>query len=156
MTWSYTVSDLTTSSKDQVRFLIGDTIANDPQLQDEEINFALTIRGSVYGTAAQCCLSISAQLSRKADTTTGELRTLYSSQAKAYQARAAAYEVKSSELGGALPLVGGISYTDKENAVLDQDRVAPEFVRNITDNTNQPIAPAGNETDTSTNGPNVI
>lgn len=148
MSWSYSVTDLATSQKDQVRFLIGDTDSQDPQFQDEELNFALLIRGSVFGAAAEACLSLSSKLSRKADTTTGELRTLYSSQARAYAARAGAYEVKSAEIGGSLPFVGGISVTGKENAVADPDRVSPEFNREFTDNQNYPISPAGNQTDT--------
>ena len=148
MTWSYSLADLATSAKDQVRFLVGDTDTNDQQLADEELNFALSIRGSVFGAAAEACLSLSSKLSRKADTTTGELRTLYSSQARAYAARAGAYENKSAEMGGSLPFAGGISVQGKENAVLDGDRVAPDFNRSMTDNTNYPISPAGNEVDT--------
>jgi hypothetical protein len=52
MTWTYTITDLSTSQKDQVRLLIGDTVQTDHQLQDEEIAYLLTQRSSVYGAAA--------------------------------------------------------------------------------------------------------
>ena len=140
----------------QARFLIGDTNANDQQLQDEEIQFTLTIRASIWGAAATCCESISANLSRKADTTTGELRTLYSSLSRAYHARAMAYESKSVELGGALPFAGGISIAQKILAETDPDRVSPDFSRGLQDNLNYPIGPAGNEPSVPTNGSNVV
>lgn len=145
MSWNYDVESLDTNSKDQVRFLIGDTNTNDQQLQDEEIEFTISIRSSIWGAAASCCAALAASMSRLADTTTGELRTLYSSRARAYNARAGYYEQKSSELGGGLPLVGGISIADKLAAEIDPDRVPPQFNIGMTDNFNQPVAPAGNE-----------
>ena len=152
MSWNYNIEDLSASQKDQVRFLIGDTNTNDQQLQDEEIQFSLTIRASIWGAAATCCESISANLSRKADTTTGELRTLYSSLSRAYHARSMAYEGKSVEMGGALPFAGGISIAQKILAETDLDRVQPAFNRNMTDNNNYPLSPAGNEPSVSTDG----
>jgi hypothetical protein len=145
MSWNYNVADLGTNQKDQIRFLIGDTNTNDQQLQDEELQFSLTIRSSIWGAAATCCESISANLSRKADTTTGELRTLYSSLSRAYHARSMAYESKSVEMGGALPFAGGISIAQKILAETDPDRVQPAFSRGLQDNLNYPISPAGNE-----------
>ena len=157
MAWNYNITELLTKPVFQARFLIGDTNENDHQLEDEEIEFALTVRASIWGAAATCCESISANLSRKADTTTGELRTLYSSLSRAYHARAGAYEQKSSEMGGALPFAGGISVAQKILAETDPDRVQPAFNRNLTDNNNYPLAPAGNEPSVLTDGtPNVV
>lgn len=157
MTWSYSVSDLLTNTKDQVRFLIGDTDTNDQQLQDEEINYTLAIRSSVWGASAVCCDSIASKASRRADTTTGELRTLYSGIAKAYFARAAMYESKSAELGGALPFAGGITVSGKQLAELDPDRIPSNFNIGMTDNWNMPVAPAGNEPSVPAEvGPNVV
>lgn len=153
MAWNYDVTKLLIQQIPQVRFLIGDTNANDQQLQDEEIQFSLNIRSSVWGAAATCCESISANLSRKADTTTGELRTLYSSLSRAYHARAGSYEQKASELGGGMPFAGGISVLQKQMAELDPDRVDPIFNRGLTDNLNYPIGPVGNEPSVPT--PNV-
>ena len=146
MAWSYSPSSLATNTTSQARFLIGDTNTNDQQLQDEEINFTLTLRGSIWGAAAMCCESIAANASRKADTTTGELRTLYSSIAKSYHARSAYYESQAAARGGALPIVGGISVMEKAAQEANPDRVPPNFNTGMTDNLNQPIGPAGNET----------
>ncbi len=156
MSWTYNVSEIMTMPVFQARFLIGDTNANDQQLQDEEIAFSLTLRSSIWGAAAMCCESISANLSRKADTTTGELRTLYSGLSRAYHSRAMAYEGKSAEMGGALPFAGGITISGKILAETDLDRVPPNFNVGMTDNDNYPIQPAGNEPSVPTSGPNTV
>ena len=157
MAWNYDVTRLLSNTVFQVRFLIGDTNDNDHQLEDEEIQFSLNVRASIWGAAATCCESISANLSRRADTTTGELRTMYSNLSRAYHARAAAYETKSVEMGGALPFVGGISIAQKILAETDLDRVQPAFNTGMTDNNNYPLAPAGNEPSVPVEGPpNVV
>ena len=156
MTWTYNVTSLLTNPTFQARFLIGDTNQNDQQLADEEISFALSLRSSIWGAAAICCVSIAANASRRADTSTGELRTHYSEVARAYAARGAAYEAKSAELGGALPFAGGITISGKILAECDLDRVPPNFNVGMTDNNSYPVAPAGNEPSVPVVGPNVV
>ncbi len=143
--WTYDVANIATSPKDQTRFLLGDVLSKDPQVQDEEIEFVLTQRSNIYGAAAMCCQSIAAQYSRRADTVTGELHTLYSAQAKAYAARALFYEGKAVALSGAVPYAGGISIMDKANWMEDQDRVPPQYQLGMDDNNNYPVSPAGPE-----------
>ena len=150
MTWSYNPSALTTSAKDQVRRLIGDVIAADPQIQDEEIGLALMLRSSIYGAAADGCRYIAAQYSRKSDIVTqtgggGALKTNYSTQARAYLTMAANLEAKSVALGGGLPFAGGVSVSDKQNREQDPDRVSPQFNIGMDDNY-VPVSSLGNET----------
>lgn len=145
MTWSYNPAQIQTNQIFQVRYLIGDTNQDDPQQENEEIEFALQIRGSIWGAAAMACESISANLSRKADTVTGELHTKYSTLSTAYNARSMVYEQQAAARSGALPIVGGISIQEKINQESDPDRVPPNFNIGMTDNNNQPLPPAGNE-----------
>ena len=149
MTWTYSVADLASSPKDQVRRMIGDVISSDQQIADEEINFAITQRSSVYGAAADCCRYIAAQYSRKADLVTqgagGSLKTNYSQQSRAYAAMAATFESKSAMFGGAVPYAGGISVSDKQKNEQDTDRVAPQFNIGEFDNT-LPVGSVGQET----------
>lgn len=145
MTWTYNVAQLQTSQLFQVRFLVGDTISDDQQLQDEEINLTLTLRPNIYRAAAQCCRSLAAGLSRKADTVTGELHTAYSQQAKNYSARAVEYDRQASVSSGAAAFAGGISQAQKEQQEQDTDRVPPQFTIGIEDN-HLPVGEAGNET----------
>ena len=146
MTWSYTVSDLPTSGKDQVRLLIGDTLTADQQLQDEEIGYLLTTRSSVYGTAAECCRSLQAKFSRSVDQAAGDSKTRYSQMAQAYGVKAAEFEVKAAVAGGNLPYAGGMSIADKILQEQDSDRVPPQFQIGMDDDY-LPVAPAGNESD---------
>jgi hypothetical protein len=131
----------------QVRLLVGDNIANAPQLQDEEITFFLTQRASIYGGAAECCRFLASQMSRQADTVQGDMRTMYSARAKSYAMRAADFENKAKIYGSSTPYAGGISISDKLQQVQDTDRVAPQFNIGMDDNY-LPLSPAGNETDT--------
>jgi hypothetical protein len=128
----------------QVRLIVGDTKQTDPQVQDEEINFALTQRPSIWGAAAMVCRSISSRLSREADTVDKDLRTVLSARAKAYAARANEYDLKAAVRGGAMPYAGGISIADKVTNEQDTDRVQPAFTVSMDDNY-LPVAPVGNE-----------
>jgi len=128
----------------QVRYLVGDTVSTDPLVQDEEIVFALSQRPSIYGAAAMVCRSLSARLSREADTVDKDLRTTLSARATAFSRRAAEYENKAISRSGAKPFAGGLSIADKISRENDTDRVQPGFV--IDGDTNYlPVAPIGNE-----------
>lgn len=71
MAWSYS-GDPSTSPKDEVRFLIGDTSEDDPLLQDEEIAYLLDqCGGSALAAAVAACEGIVAKLSREADLRSG-------------------------------------------------------------------------------------
>jgi hypothetical protein len=66
MSWTYS-QDPTNSAKDAVRYLIGDTIQEEPLVQDEEINFNLMeVNNEYYRAAANTCISISATFARQA------------------------------------------------------------------------------------------
>lgn len=148
--WTYS-GDPDSSLKDSVRFLVGDTLYTDQQIFDPEVLYAIKTRGNIWGAAATCCMMLSTQMSRKADTKQGDLYILYSSRAKQYAMRAAYYENKAIALGGGLPYAGGISVADKINEVANNDRVNPAFNIGMTDNW-IPIGPAGNETSTGASG----
>ncbi len=127
MSWSYS-GDPSSSDKDAVRFLIGDTDTNNQLLQDEEINYLLTTQGSVYAAAAEAAMSIAAKFARLADQTVGDLRISYSQRAEAYKALADSLS-RRGDLKFVEPYAGGISKSDKESVELDTDRVEPAFER---------------------------
>ena len=52
MTWSFSEASLSTSEKDQVRLLIGDTDTSDQLISDEAITFYLSQRSNVNLAAA--------------------------------------------------------------------------------------------------------
>lgn len=133
MTWSYNPSLLASNAKDAVRLLIGDVVTCDQQLQDEEINYFILARGTLYGAAAECCRALAAKFSRSVDQKTGTSQLLYSQMAKAYTAKATEFEFKSAITGGAIPYAGGISISDKLLNDMDEDRVLPTFTKGMHD-----------------------
>lgn len=145
-TWTYNPQQLATSSLFQVRRILGDIIEKDPQLQDAEIEFFITQRTSVMGAAADAARSLAAQYSRKVDVTSpGELRTAYSTQADRYRRMAKELDLIARSRGsGITPYAGGISVTDKQNAISDTDRVRPQFNIGMQDSY-LPVKSVGNE-----------
>jgi len=96
MTWTYS-ADPTSSPKDAVRFLIGDTLDSDPQVQDEEINFnLLEVNNEIYRAAANTCLNISSIYARQAQQVSKTVGGLSLSQE--YADRGQRYEKLASEL----------------------------------------------------------
>lgn len=86
MSWSYVANYLAISKKDQVRFKIGDTVAADGLLQDEEIEFLLSQNdGDVLRTAISCCISIISVLSGFTDFKVGPYSESQGSRLTAYQ-----------------------------------------------------------------------
>ena len=144
MAWTYNVSQLASSAMMQVRFLVGDTVAADQQVQDEEIQFALVERPNIYGAGAIVCRSLAARMSRQADVVDKDLRSTYSQRAKAYAARAIELDLKASIRGGGLPYAGGLSIADKVQNETNPDRVQPQFNIGMEDNY-LPVAPVPNE-----------
>lgn len=134
MSWSYDITTLASSTKDQVRLLIGDTLIAAPQFQDEEIAFLVTQNGSVYGAAAACCRSLATQYARSADITAGDQSVKFSQMSKSYLQKALAFQAQAALTGVGAPYVGGISVSDKSQNEQDTDRVAPAFKVDIFDN----------------------
>lgn len=144
MTWTYDPTQLATKPLYAVRWLIGDTLAKDPQLQDEELAWALTQRTNIYGAAADACNAIAARLSREADTTQGPAHTLYSSRARSYRAQAGTFEVKAMARSAGLPYGGQMSVADYEAMASDPDRIGGVFKIGMDDDF-IPVGPVGNE-----------
>lgn len=141
MAWTYEIGQLTTNRLFQLRWLVGDILVKDPQMQDEELSFALSQRSSIYGAACDVCLALAARLSREADSSQGPLRTAYSTRSRAYAQRAAQYEVMAFVRSGGLPYSGGVSLNDYQSMASDPDRIGPQFQIGL-DDTDTPVGPA--------------
>lgn len=149
MTWSYNPSLLSVNAKDAVRLLIGDVIDCDPQMEDEEISYFVSARGTLYGAAAECCRAMAAKFSRSVDQQAGTSKIFYSQLAKAYTIKAIEFETKATLSGASMPYAGGISLSDKQMQDVNFDRVLPSFTIGMMDDPD----PAGkNETIESFDG----
>lgn len=135
MAWSYS-GDPASSSKDKVRFLIGDTISADELLQDEEINAVIADQPNTTLAAAISAEAIAAKFSREATRTVGKTSISASEKAKAYLelARKLRLQSKTEKAFKARPYAGGISENDKKIDEQDTDRADPFFERNLFEN----------------------
>lgn len=139
--WTYTPSDLTTTTTNgrlnSVRILVGDTDDTSPQLQDEEIYFALgQTANSIYGAASFACMMLAAKYARMVDTQLdGALEALYSDRLKHYTLLSQQITELSKKAGGRGMGVsgGGISNTEVALAQADTDRPAAAFIKDQFD-----------------------
>lgn len=122
MTWTYS-GNPSASDLDAVRFAIGDTDSRDPILQDEEINYLLTVKVSINNAAYEACNRIVAKFSRMADQTVGPVQTNYSQLVKHYKALANDLRVNANS--NAIPYAGGICD--------DLKQMPPAFKKGIMD-----------------------
>ena len=130
MSWSYS-GDPTDSTRDKVRFLIGDTDAADQQLSDEEIDSALTDSADEpYAAAIACTSALVSKYTRKSDKRMGDLYIFYSQIAKGYKDLVSQLR-RAFAIKLAAPYAGGISVSDKDSTADDSDRVPPAFTTNL-------------------------
>ena len=133
MSWSYS-GDPSSSDRDSVRFLIGDTDSSDEQLSNEEINWILTQEPNTYLAGHMAAQIIAGRYARLVDKSVGDLRISYSQRQKTYFALAEALVQQAmSNSGLAAPYAGGISVSDKQLVESNTDRVQPSFKKGMHD-----------------------
>jgi hypothetical protein len=136
--WSYS-GNPEKSLKDQVRFLCGDTRPDDPLLQDEEIKFLIKqCNNSPYGSAIRCCEAIAVHFARLCDESVGQVRLSLSQKVEAYRKMKEDLRQRMAT-EDMTPYAGGISQTDHNMAVKDEDRIPPDFTKHQMEN--EQIAP---------------
>jgi hypothetical protein len=132
MQWSYS-NDPASSPLDAVRFLSGDTDADDPLVDDREVNYAITL-GSHDIAAAIICEHLAARFARETDIESGEAKEKCSQRAKAFKDRAD--ELRQRAGIAVLPSFGGLSRSEKQSLASNTDAVQPFFGRDEFDNPN--------------------
>lgn len=118
MTWSYD-GDPDGDRKDEVRFMVGDTTETAPLVQDEEIEYMLTLYVPVTGkpawlAAAWVCDAIAAKFARQVQQSLGALSRSAQQQFEHYRDLAAHYRMLHNTNGAgtsgvkiAVPVLGG-------------------------------------------------
>jgi hypothetical protein len=117
LTWTYT-SPLT-STRDAVRFNIGDTQSADPQLSDEEIDYVLTLRSSVVQAAIMCCDELIARYTRQVTQSVGSVSVSFSDRIGHYKELIARLNLRGAAIE---PFIGGQSISDSDSVNTDTDR----------------------------------
>jgi len=130
MAFNYS-GDPTSSTRDEVRFLIGDTDSTDAQLQDLEVDYLLTKYTTAAKAALAACLALASKYARLCDKAVGDLRISYSQRQKHYLDLARELRARVA----VRPYAGGLSASEKESVNDDTDRIVPAFQRDLDTNT---------------------
>lgn len=128
MSWTYDVTQLTTSTLMQIRLEIGDTDSTDPLMQDEEINYAIGVESSTQAAAAKCCEALARKFARLADITLGPSKVAMSQRFEQYQTLAKQLRKDATSMNA--PTGGGIYITDIPDPtiippIFDKDLMSP-------------------------------
>ncbi len=129
MTWTYT--NPSTSNRDAVRYLTGETDTNNQTTSDEEIAFQLSQEGGIYAAAVAVATALAAKYAGLADASFGPSRVAYSQKSAGYLKLVK--ELRAKVGLRATPFAGGISIADKNTREQDTDRVQPTFSKGMFD-----------------------
>lgn len=129
MAWTYS-QDPSSSQRDYIRFLIGDTISSEGRLTDEEIEAVIGLYDSNYEIAAICCEAIAGRVASTTDSWSGDGISVSNSAVQdRYLKLAQWYRTLHYQMYGsvAAPNAGGIEITEKAAAAVDTSRVPDLF-----------------------------
>lgn len=139
MGWTYS-GDPRTSPRDQIRFLVGDTVEAQPEISNEEISYFLEKFQGVFLPASYAAATLGAKYARSVDKGVGSMHLSASQKSKAYFDLAKYLRqqaIDNGEPGSAsggfapIPYAGGITVSDKERVNDNSDRVQPFFSRRL-------------------------
>ena len=130
-TWNYS-GDPGASTKDAVRFLIGDTDSRDQLLSDQEIDYLVNNVGSANESAAQAC-EILAAARESIDKEIDDLVVKGRQHAEHWSELAD--RLRKRRVGSRMGVfAGGISISDGYARDIDTDRPVPAFDVGMFDN----------------------
>lgn len=136
MAWTYDPSNLDTATVggrlNVVRLLVGDTDTNDQQLDNQEIDFALSqTNNNVYFAAAWAARAIAGKYSRLVDTRLdGALSSDYKDLINQYTKLAENLEYQGKKTSASVGIkAGGISKATVQAVRENTDRIVPTFRR---------------------------
>jgi hypothetical protein len=125
MAFTYT-ADPQHVARDAVRWWCGDTDSTVAQLQDSEVDYAISMQPSDARLAgALCCDALAAKYARRADITIGEVSKRFGDRAQVFRDQAAHLRAEVGK--GAVPFFGGQSRSGKADLREDADAVQPPF-----------------------------
>lgn len=109
MSWSYS-KDPASSSKDAVRYLVGDTQEDEAFVTDEEIMWVLGETPNIYSAASSVALNLSAYFATQAQQIkVGPLVEIFSKRSEYYTVIAKNLELKASRSSSVISFSGTTS-----------------------------------------------
>jgi len=145
MAWTYS-GDPAGSTRDAVRFLIGDTDTDDQLLNDAEVAYFITQHGTVNRAASEAARAVAAKFARLMNRSIGALSADFSSKYRQYLELASDLLLKE-ETEPASPFVSGWKKDQKETYMDDSNR-EPIFGRKGVHDNNR-VYPSDDNYDTS-------
>src|SRR5262245_33820238 len=137
VTWTYTLP--LTAEKDQVRFLVQDTIETRQLLQDEEIAFLLDEEANIYTAAARGIEVILSANQGRSLRTAADVTVEWFEPGKAQMI---ATMLRARGLTYQTPSAGGISLSDKQTLEQDSDWPRlPVFLGSMDSRYSLPVDP---------------
>jgi hypothetical protein len=131
MSWSYS-GDPNTTDKDFIRFTVGDTIADDPLLQDEEILSTISSTNNRDAAAVKCCEALVSLFARKCDRKLGP-QSISANQQYEHFVQLRDNLRKHAATFNA-PYAGGLSEQERIEDAMNPDLKPPIFGRNMMTN----------------------
>jgi len=128
--WSYS-GDPSSSDRDRVRFLVGDTDALEPQIQNEEIDHLLAQGGGAELAAVHAAEALAAKYARRVSGSAGGISRSSSDLVEHYMTLARRLRAELAQFGA--PYAGGLSEAEKASDRADSDLVQPAFRRGMFD-----------------------
>jgi hypothetical protein len=128
MPWNYSANPAT-NDRDWVRFTIGDTNVEDPQLLDEEIAAMLALSATRELAAINCVRAVLARYARLTDRTRADASESLSQRIEGYKALLESLKAQfpvaaaSESLIAAPPILTGTSKASKQPVEQDPDHV---------------------------------
>lgn len=150
MGWTYS-GNPSTSTTDEVRFLVGDTVEDDPLLQDEELAYLVTeYGGDTLRAAAAACDQLANRFARDVTKSGDGLSISSGERHRQFAERAAALrKQKAEKFSRGTPFAGGISKIDKDSREGDSDRIGTAITLDGFANPRQPWGSADDDRLTS-------
>lgn len=139
--WSYDTPS--GSDRDAVRLLIGDTIAEDPILADDEIDWFLSEKGDPYRAAAAAARAIAAKFARLMSRSIGGMQADFGQKYRQYIELAKELESRQDEVV-VTPFRSGWRKAARTTVESDTDREELNVVKGFMDNvgTSEDVNPA--------------
>ena len=132
MTWTYS-GDPSSSTRDAVRFLIGDTDTNDQLISNEEINYFVVEFNNARRSASEAARSIAAKFARLMNRSIGGLSADFSAKYRQYL-ELADNLIAKEEMRPVSLYISGYTKSEKELVELDDDRESTFSRKGIMDN----------------------
>ncbi|HEX9526634.1 MAG TPA: hypothetical protein VF951_03990 [Streptosporangiaceae bacterium] len=127
MMFTYSLTTLSTTPRDQVRLLLEDTTPATPLYQDEEIAWTLSQWPNVYRAASVLATRLAGGRQGIVRKKAGDVEIALD--AGHYRALATDY-ARMAALS-AKPVAGGLSISEKASVEQDTDRVEPRFTKDL-------------------------